>query len=63
MIVFSSNTHAKRNFMRVSFTSCSQLRGADRRQGDGAGWMSAHLCEEVHAAAVLPTALGTAVSL
>lgn len=40
-----------------------QLRGADWQQGSGAGWMSSHLCEEVHAATVLPTALGASLSL
>lgn len=40
-----------------------QLCGEHWQQGAAAGGMSAHLCEERHAAKVLPTALGTAVSL
>lgn len=39
-----------------------QLRGADWQQTDGAEWMSTRLCETVHAASVLPTALGPTVS-
>lgn len=38
-----------------------QLHSQDWGQGDGAGWVSACLRQEVHGTSMLPTALGTSV--
>lgn len=38
-----------------------QLCGSDRGPGEDAGRVSAHVCQEFHGAAMLPTVLGTPV--